>query len=199
MKNMILYFDTETSGLKPGQICQLSYIMQDKNSTRTKNFFFTVDAVEYGAFLVHGFSVEKLKELSNGKRFVDYVDEIKTDLENADLVVAHNVSFDVMFLRTEFERLNKILYLKKEFCSMKSMTPVCKLQGRRDGYKYPKLTELCAYFEISDRDVADSSKLLFGKSANFHDARFDTTAVYLAMNIGMETEIALSSVREYLK
>ena len=77
---MILYLDTETTGLRPGQICQISYIMQTKNSVVAKNMFFTVDSVEYGAYSVHGFSVEKLKELSKGKRFEDCVLEIKEDL-----------------------------------------------------------------------------------------------------------------------
>ncbi|MBQ9756515.1 MAG: 3'-5' exonuclease [Clostridia bacterium] len=195
---MIIYLDTETSGLRPGQICQLSYVMQDRENTFAKNFFFTVDSVEYGAYMIHGFSVEKLKSLSKGKRFSDCVDEIKKDFESCDLLVAHNTSFDMMFLRAEFERVGEILPIKKDFCSMKSTTPICKLAGRRDGYKYPKLTELCAYFKISNRDILDSMKILFKEKAGFHDARFDTTAVYLAMNIGMETERELFSLKEYL-
>ena len=73
---MILYLDTETTGLYPGEICQLSYIMQDKDGATAKNFFFAVKDVEYGAYLVHGFSVQILKELSGGKTFSDHADEI---------------------------------------------------------------------------------------------------------------------------
>ena len=36
---MIIYFDTETTGLYPGQICQLSYVMQDEGKVVAKNFF----------------------------------------------------------------------------------------------------------------------------------------------------------------
>ncbi len=195
---MIIYLDTETSGLRPGQICQLSYVMQDKNGVKAKNFFFTVDSVEYGALMVHGFSVEKLKVLSGGKRFIERVDEIKLDLENADLVVAHNLSFDMMFLRAEFERLGVPLYIKNEFCSMKNMTPVCKLTGRRLGYKYPKLSEMTAYFRISDYEIGLTTKEIFGDEVGFHDARFDTTALYLAMDMGMENEGVLIGLKEYL-
>ena len=78
---MIIYLDTETTGLRPGQICQLSYVIQDGQQVRGKNFFYTVDAVEYGAFMVHGFSVEKLKSLSKGKRFSDSILEVKEDFE----------------------------------------------------------------------------------------------------------------------
>ncbi len=193
---MIIYLDTETTGLRPGQICQLSYIIQDGQQVRGKNFFYTVDSVEYGAFMVHGFSVEKLKSLSKGKRFADSIVEVKEDFERADLIVAHNISFDLMFLRLEFDRAFEDLFVKRELCSMKVMTSVCKIQGRRVGYKYPKLSEMCDYFKITDRDIADSSKLLFGKEAGYHDARFDATAVYLAMDVGMETQSQLGFLKE---
>lgn len=180
---MILYLDTETTGLYPGQVCQLSYIMQTKDCVQAKNFFFTVDFVEYGAFSVHGFSVDKLRVLSNGKVFGDHVDEIEKDFINADLVVAHNFSFDYMFLSTEFQRLYKSLPVKESFCSMKAMTPVCKiLRSNGKAYKYPKLAELCQFLNISDREIFKESEKLFGQGAGYHDSRFDTTAVYLCMN-----------------
>ncbi len=195
---MIIYLDTETSGLRPGQICQLSYILQDNDSLSAKNFFFTVDTVEHGAFMVHGFSVEKLYELSSGKRFSDYIEEIKADLERADLVVAHNVSFDMMFLRAEFERLGVQLYVNQELCSMKKMTPICKLPSRRIGYKYPKLSEMTAHLRISDHEIRLTVNELFGQTTDYHDARFDTTALYLSMNIAMENESELSYIKEFL-
>ncbi len=195
---MIVYLDTETTGLRPGQICQLSYILQDEKGVKAKNFFFTVDSVEYGAYMVHGFSVEKLLKLSGGKRFYDHIEEIRTDLENADLVVAHNSSFDMMFLRAEFERWGVPLYIKREYCSMKNMTPVCKLAGRHAGYKYPKLSEMTAYFGISDYEIGLTTKEIFGDKVGFHDARFDTTALFLSMDIGMQKESALLEIKELL-
>lgn len=179
---MIIYFDTETTGLYPGQIAQLSYVLQSKTKTQAKNFFFTVDNMDYGAFMVHGFSVEKLKNLSGGKRFSDFIDEIESDFSAADLVVAHNVKFDYMFMRAEFERENRVFYTKKEFCTMKGLTPICKLLRSNGAYKYPKLAEACAYFGITDTEIKQDSKRLFGTVADFHDARFDTTALYLLAN-----------------
>ncbi|MBO5068377.1 MAG: 3'-5' exonuclease [Clostridia bacterium] len=186
---MILYFDTETTGLKPGQICQLSYIMQTKTDVKAKNFFFNVDFVEYGAYMVHGFSVEKLKNLSGGKTFADCFNEIEEDFLSADLLCSHNTAFDFSFMRTEFERLGKPFIINNEFCTMKKSTPVCKLL-RSDGitYKYPKLNELCNYFAIRNSDIERASDKLFGTEANFHDARFDTTAVYLIVNEGFKCE-----------
>ena len=161
---MIIFLDTETTGLHPGNICQLSYVLQTKESVCAKNFFFTVDAVEYGAFMVHGFSVEKLIELSLGKRFCHHAEEIYNDLMRADLVVAHNTSFDFMFLRKEFENLNVLFEPNNSFCSMKNTTALCKIpRSSGNGYKYPKLSELCAFLGISDLDILSASKNLFGE------------------------------------
>ena len=196
---MIIFLDTETTGLYPGNICQLSYILQDGDKVSAKNLFFAVDFVEFGAFMVHGFSVERLQVLSNGKRFCDYAKEIYLDFSSADLIITHNTSFDFMFLRKEFERLGMDFEPKNSFCSMKNMTAVCKLQrssGR--GYKYPKLSELCAFFDISDDEILAESKKIFGEKTGYHDARFDTTAVYLAVNKGLKVGLIDCGVKEYL-
>ena len=180
---MILYFDTETTGLRPGQICQLSYVMQSGDNLTARNLFFTVDYMEKSAEMVHGFSLEKLKVLSGGKRFSDYADLIENDFKSADIVVSHNTSFDFMFMRAEFERLGRVFKVNKEFCSMKNSTPVCKLiRASSCAYKYPKLSELCAHFGISNEQISSALSKVFGASAGFHDARFDTTAVLLAVN-----------------
>lgn len=197
---MIIYLDTETTGLYPGNICQLSYVMQTENSVRAKNFFFTVDYVEFGAYAVHGFSVAKLKELSDGKRFIDFFEEIKTDLDSADIICCHNVSFDFMFLRAEFENNGYEFNYDNYFCSMKNSVEACKLlRNRGNGYKYPKLSELCDFLEIDDMDMRIASKKLFGESTDFHDARFDTVALYLAVNKGMEKIESFKRLKDLLK
>ena len=196
---MIIFFDTETTGLYPGNICQLSYIMKSADSVRGKNYFFTVDKVEYGAYLVHGFSVPMLYSLSDGKRFKDFIDEIETDFSNAKTVVAHNASFDFMFLRAEFEKCGRTFMCDNGFCSMKKSVPICKIpRARGAGYKYPKLSELCSHFGIDEWDIKAASAKLFGESANFHDARFDTTALYLASIKAMECESCFETLKESL-
>ncbi|MBE7081418.1 MAG: 3'-5' exonuclease [Clostridiales bacterium] len=180
---MILFFDTETTGLYPGQICQLSYIMQTKEGIKSKNFFFSVDYVEPSALAVHGFSVQKLKDLSLGRKFSFFFEEIYKDFEKADLICAHNTNFDFSFMRKEYERLNETFYIKNEFCSMKKSTPICKLPRKNGvGYKYPKLSELCEHVGITDLEISNQVCSLFGTNSSFHDARFDTSALYLAVN-----------------
>ena len=195
---MVLYFDTETSGLYPGQIAQLSLIIQRGEKIEGKNYFFAVDSVEYGAFLVHGFSVQKLFDLSGGKRFYDFAREINDMFQSADVVVSHNTAFDFMFMRAEFERLGMVFPVKNEFCSMKKLTPVCKLKRKSGGYKYPKLTEACEHFGITDTEIKITSKKVFGEECGFHDARFDTTALYLISNYAMEKQSEFSRIKDML-
>ncbi len=195
---MILFFDTETTGLYPGQICQLSYIMQTKEGISAKNFFFSVDYVEPSALAVHGFSVQKLKELSSGKEFLHHFNQISADFEKADIICAHNTSFDFSFMRNEYDRLGQTFYIKNEFCSMKKSTPICKLPRKSGiGYKYPKLSELCAFVGISDLDISKQVCTLFGTNSAFHDARFDTSALYLAVNKCIQLEY-FKDLNEYL-
>lgn len=196
---MILFFDTETTGLTPGQICQLSYVMQGKDSLKSRNFFFSVDQMEYGAFLVHGFSPEKLKILSGGKRFKDYAEEIQEDFSNADLTVSHNIVFDSMFMREEFNRIGGVFPLRNEFCSMKKTTELCKLsRSSGDGYKYPKLSELCKFLDVYDFQIQNATEKIFGDQAGYHDARFDATAVFLAVNECMKAFDQFAKLKEFL-
>lgn len=195
---MILYFDTETTGLRPGNICQLSYILEDSFGVQSKNFFFTVDAVEYSAYLVHGFSVQKLFSLSKGKRFIDHIEEIAFDFKSADIIVAHNVSFDLNFMRSEFSSLNRQFKYNQDFCSMKASVPLCKLaRCRGTGYKYPKLTELCSFLKIDDKSIVEAERILYGSATAGHDARFDTAALYLCVKKGGELYPELD-LKEYL-
>ncbi|MBE7087132.1 MAG: 3'-5' exonuclease [Clostridiales bacterium] len=195
---MILYLDTETTALAPGQICQLSYVIQNGEIFTAKNFYFTVDDMDYNAYMVHGLSKERLQKLSGGKRFSDYIDEIANDFESAEYIFAHNLSFDLSFLRAEFSRLDKTLYVKNEFCSMKRCTPLCKLPRKSgEGYKYPKLSELCEFFGITDEDIKSLGRSLFGEIKGAHDSRFDTVALVAIANKGKGLSV-FETIQEYL-
>ena len=177
---MVLYFDTETTGLRPGRIIQLSYIMDYGDSVKCKNFYFAVDYIEPGAQRVHGISVEKLKELSKGLTFGDHADEIDEDFSSADLIVAHNFNFDAAFLSAEFSYIDRLFRYNACLDTMRYFTPIMKLP-RNGGYKAPKLSELKDYAEVYDYDVTRFAMENFkGDSGYFHDARFDTAAMYLA-------------------
>lgn len=179
---MVLYFDTETSGMLPGKIIQLSYVSDDGGSIKCKNFYFATSYIEPNAQAVHGISVEKLKTLSGGKTFADHADEIYDDFSSADVIVAHNFKFDLNFMIAEFGYIDRLFRYNESFDTMRFFTPVMKLpRANGKGFKYPKLSELKEFAEVYDYDVSRFVMEHFGGDAGgFHDARFDTAAMYLA-------------------
>lgn len=192
---MVLYFDTETTGLRPGKICQLSYIMQRGSGIEGKNMFFDVGYVEPSAEAVHGFTAERLKELSCGKIFEDRLEEIEADFAAADVIVAHNFAFDFMFMSAEYERSGSRFTYKNSFCSMKKFTPICKLMRAGNArYKYPKLSELCEFLEIYPYDVTRACMEVFGAAPSAHDARYDTAALCLSVGEGMKRYLEIGEV-----
>ena len=89
---MYLLLDTETNSAHPGQIAQLSYILVDESRKfqTSKNYFFRVDEMDRFAQAIHGFSLEKLEELSQGRTFSDQSNDL-IPLLDCHTLVAHNV------------------------------------------------------------------------------------------------------------
>lgn len=176
----MIFLDTETTDYTPGQIAQLSYILDDEGEiVRAENFFFTVESMTRGAEKVHGFSKKILHELSEGRTFADQLDRFRDDFMDRTLV-AHNAPFDLSFLSAEFARIG-LSYVPKTFCTMRKSTPVCRIpHPNRGGYKWPTLEEALRALDISPEEVNALASDLFGGEQNaFHDARFDSTAVWL--------------------
>ena len=176
-----IIFDTETTDINPGDICQIAYIVID-NGIKVRNYYFEVDYINPSAQRVHGLSVEALKGLSGGKRFSDYIDEIERDFCNADIIAGHNVSFDIKFLKEEFNRCDRVLTYKKEFCTMKHFTNICKIKKNDGKFKYPRLEELINFLNINEKDIMGKTASLYNSLENdYHDARFDAVATYMCI------------------
>jgi DNA polymerase III subunit epsilon len=186
----LLFFDTETTSIKPGSICQLSYITVDASVkpqvTTGKNFFFTVDEMDPSAQEIHGFSLEKLYDLSNGQYFEDLVPDFFDDFVNSDFVIGHNVNFDVRFLKHELISLGEDFNPKNVFCTMAYYRDICKIKKANGEIKNPKLSEVIDWLNISTEKIAETSEKLFEGSGNYHDARFDTAATYLTVIEGLK-------------
>lgn len=189
----LLVFDTETTSIKPGHICQLSYILIDASvkpqKTVGKNIFFATDEMDPGAEAVHGFSLEKLYELSGGKYFEDLVDTFIDDFRAADFVIGHNVNFDIRFLKHELEGMGLDYEPKNKFCTMRYYIDICKIpkvNGMIGEIKNPKLEEVIKFLGITKEKISEKADELFEGSGDYHDARFDTTATYLLIIEGFK-------------
>ena len=187
----LLFFDTETTSIKPGNICQLSYIVIDASTkpqkTTGKNFFFTVEDMDEGAQAIHGFSLEKLYELSDGREFLEFVHEFMPDFFDADFIIGHNVQFDIKFLKHELQQLWEAGLVdttwepKNTFCTMSYYKPICNIFNPSGTVKNPKLSEVIDFLGITEEQITNKANELFEGSGNYHDARFDTAATYLTV------------------
>ena len=186
----LLIFDTETTSIKPGHICQLSYITIDASTkpqqTIGKNYFFTVDEMDPAAEAVHGFSLEKLYDLSNGQYIEDLTEEFINDFCEADFVIGHNVNFDVRFLKLELEAMGIDYEPKNMFCTMQYYRDICKILRPSGDYKNPKLEEVINFLGITKDQISSKADELFQGSGDYHDARFDTAATYLLIIEGLK-------------
>ena len=186
----LLFFDTETTGIRPGSICQLSYIIVDSSvkpqQTTAKNYFFTVEEMPAEAEAVHGFSLEKLYELSNGEYFEDKYEEFIKDFYSADVVIGHNVSFDIKFLKHELEGIGELYEPKRIFCTMNYYKNICKIMNNRGEFKNPRLEEVITFLNIDKSYIESTASRLFQAEGNYHDARFDTAATYLIVTEGIK-------------
>lgn len=186
--NKVVYLDTETTSLNPGQICEMSLIVEENNTFKyAKNYYFKVDSMDRGAQAVHNLSMEALEQLSGGKVFSDYASEIYEQLNGATLV-AHNLPFDEKFISQELWRCGISFKPFGRYDTMEQFKDVLKIPARYKKYgpyKNPKLSEVVHYFGISEQKISWYSNLIFNCNDNksiYHDSKFDTTSMYVAVN-----------------
>lgn len=175
-----IFLDTETTDLKPGQVCQLSYIIEDAGELTGRNYFFRVDRMSEGAQAVHGFTLEYLSQFG---RFADSAAAIERDLAGS-LIICHNAYFDMGYLRTEFGRCGRA-FEHPSFCTMRHFTNICRIPGPY-GWKWPKLEELMPMLEINAPGAVELELKLYGWGAKAHDSRFDTAGLYLCYTEGVK-------------
>lgn len=154
---MYLFFDTETTGLPKNwkapvtdldnwpRLVQLAWILYDSRDKEIKRanriiipegFIIPSDASD-----VHGITTQKAHD--KGIELDVALNEFSSALNEADFLIAHNISFDEMIVGAELLRKEIVSNLDKiqKICTMKTTTNVCKIPGRY-GFKWPNLTEL---------------------------------------------------------
>ena len=158
---MILFFDTETTGLAdfnkrardPAQphIVQLAAIaMTDDLATEIDAYNVIVKpdgwTIPKEASDVHGITMEKA---AGGIPEKDAATKLLEMIALSALIVAHNITFDKFIARIAMRRYDLMtdaqdLWWKQlpTFCTMRATTDLCKLPGPFAGkFKWPKLQE----------------------------------------------------------
>ncbi len=184
----LIVLDTEATDLEPGQICQLSYLTEKDGLVSGSNYFFSVDEMSPGAMEVHGMSREDLLALSGGRWFEDDAEEILQDVNQCDLLVGHNVAADERYLRVEMERAGLKMKKLKTFCTMNFAAGIMNMQRKvvTGRPKPPKLSELAAFYGVSEEEAGQKTAEWFGSRGTLHDARFDATMTYLCLKAAIE-------------
>lgn len=190
-----IYFDTETTGLKPGAITQLAFIREDSsnNIIETSNEFFKVPTVYEASALdaskITGLTPELLENLSGGQTFYDKA-EYYFEVFSGGSQVAHNIKFDEKFLKEELSRCGFNLVFSNPIDTMQLFRPICKIPKAYSRgssiYKNPKLSEVAEYYNMNFENVLAYAKKLFADTRgdiDYHDARFDTTVMYVACKL----------------
>lgn len=170
----ILFFDTETTGLPKNykapvtdlenwpRLVQIGWVVY-----RDGEFAYDIERiVRPDGFIIseqvskiHGVTQEKA--LRDGGMLYDVLQHFESNIQVCDLIVGHNVSYDLNVCGAEFLRITgrNPLENKPIYDTMLRGTPLCKLPGGRMGqYKWPKLQEL--YFHLFHEPLAQTHTAL---------------------------------------
>lgn len=154
---MILFFDTETTGLPKNwkapvtnlnnwpRLVQLAYLVYDFDGNlihscneivKPNGFTIPIDASN-----LHGITTDIANQ--RGSKIEDIFELFHIHLKRAKVIVAHNMAYDEKIIGSELIRLglDNILDIKEKICTMESSIDLCKLEGPY-GFKWPKLEEL---------------------------------------------------------
>ena len=189
----VVYFDTETTALKPGQIGQLTAIIEEDDKIKALNYFFEVDTVHPDVTAALGRDVEFYKQRANGIKFKDKAQEIQ-ELFNGATFVAHNLKFDENFLSSELWKCGLIATPSSKFDTMEYYKPIIKATNRYGRLKNPKLVEVVEGLKLDEEKIKKYSIQLFEdpEGIDYHDSRYDTTVVYVISQIAREFQAGLN-------
>ena len=148
----ILFFDTETTGKvdfntapdrphQPRLVHFAAMLCDDEQEIQSCNLIIKPNGwvIPESAIAIHGITTEHALAVGVDCSVARH---IYTRWWNAsELVVAHNSDFDTRVMDGEFLRATPELPFRDVFCTMRAMTPVCKLPGTYSDYKWPKLQE----------------------------------------------------------
>lgn len=190
-KNLRCFIDTETTGLPINDnlpyteldnwphLVQVALIIEDDNYgiLAKRNMILKPDgySIPESSARIHGIAnAQAIKVGEDRKHVIGFLDQV---LSNSNIVIGHNVSFDLNVVKAEIIRVKGIenaLFTTKNHNvvdTMKMGMNICKIPNlsfhthMSQPYKYPKLDEL--YYKLFNKHFN-----------NQHDAMADVQAAY---------------------
>ena len=179
-----LFFDVETTGLPPRKanpetfeqydgcrVVSIAWVLRDDKTVYSQRYSVTDPGIpdeKIGAEFVHGISREVMDKYGNKIR--DVLVDFMKDVNNSDIVIAHNLEFDKSVLSAELFRMGlsddaRRLMNFKNLCTMKSTTNLVRINNSYGSYKWPKLEELYKFlfgyvFENAHHAMCDVDALV---------------------------------------
>ena len=168
-----MFIDTETSGLPnlisfnkyypyyelkhydSSRMIELAYIIYDSNNNKIKEFN---KLIKPNNFIVtnteiHGITNEMLNE--QGESINDVLNELNKDLQTVDVIIAHNMIFDMNIILSEASRNNQKTLINTIFNKQKK----CTLRYSFDFFKKRlKLTKL--YEQLFNNEIIQEHRAL---------------------------------------
>jgi DNA polymerase III epsilon subunit-like protein len=173
----IIFFDVETTGLPKHwtlsldtidsmpYIVQMSWIVYQGGEMREEDYIIKVPegvVIKEESIKIHKITNEISKTKGIDIRVV--LAKFIKDMEGAEKIVAHNLKFDKLLVRTEASRngmyreVMRVFRIVMPYCTMYNGIALCKLpkriSQRKTIFKYPKLIEL--YTHLFGEDIPDN-------------------------------------------
>jgi DNA polymerase III epsilon subunit-like protein len=168
----IIIFDTETTGFpspnlglaEQPYICQFASLTIDvdlenrkiKPIRKVDQLLKPAVAIPLECTHVHKIT----DEMVAGKpTFAEWADKLLEIFHEADVAVAHNISFDQKVIEAELERVgkNKNFLPGQTFDTMAETKELCMLPGKNGNFKSPRLEELYRFLFQKDFDGAHNA------------------------------------------
>lgn len=201
----VLCWDTETAGLGKPAICQLAYILVDRN--RDVQTYDKIWKLPSGIFMnkdaqkIHGISMEQCKAGADATdELLKFWKLAQQVIDDGGVVLGHNIAFDVRAFNFTCEQwgLPNSLEHKHMIDTMKLSKPYSPLKTSNNRQKAFKNEELCELAEsnMCSNPFADTRKLcccadkhLWGRYpawARLHSAMDDVHVTILNYRRGRE-------------
>lgn len=169
---MYLFFDTETTGLPRNwkapvsdlnnwpRLVQLAYLYYDEQGNQIDSGDYIIKpegfTIPTSVSKIHGITTERA--IAEGCVLKAVLQGFNSLIDEAGVLVAHNMSFDEKILGAEFLRMEmkNPIPAKQKICTMERTTNFCAIHGPY-GYKWPKLSELHRKLFHCDFDEAHNA------------------------------------------